>query len=76
MAQEPQPDVATPAWSRDLAEIQRSAYWGDWRDATRMERRDAFLEAAAQYATYDDLPPDLQRVYDAAARQMGKSPTK
>jgi hypothetical protein len=65
-----QPDPMTPAWSRALAQVGSSSYWGDWSDWATKERRDMFLEQASQYATFDDLPGDLKAIFQAAERAM------
>ena len=49
-------DAATPAWSRDLAE-------------TGPLLPSGFCEQAVRYATYDDLPPDMQAIYRKARRK-------
>ena|SRR5579859_6912239 len=59
----PTPDKATPAWSRDLAVLSRPS-------AVSQERWRAFLESAVQYATYEDMPPELKAIYDTATRQL------
>src|SRR5260221_5215873 len=66
MTQKYTPDPMTPEWSRDLA-LLSSASFG--RGSTGLERRERFVEQAIQYATYDDLPPELKAIYDEAYRQ-------
>lgn len=64
------PNLVTPAWSRDLAEVQSSPYWGDWSDEAGRKRRDTFIEQALEYATYEDLPGDLKAIYQQAYLQL------
>ncbi len=63
MSQKFTPDPMTPEWSRDLAVVGSSPYF---RGEAGWKRWDAFLEQAEQYATYDDLPPELKAIYDKA----------
>ena len=62
----------TPEWSRALAVACQSPIW---RGLTGMERKAAFVEAASQYATYDEMPHDLQMLYDRATRRL-RSPRR
>ena len=68
MAPQQNPDSITPEWSRALAEVASSPYWGDWDDAEGTEHRDTFIEQALGYPTYDDLPGDLKVTFDRAYR--------
>jgi hypothetical protein len=57
----------TPEWSRALALLQGSSLF---RGPDGMERRERFFEAAAQYATYDDMPSNLKAMYQRASRAL------
>jgi len=57
----------TPEWSRALALLQGSPLF---RGREGMERRERFFGAAAQYATYDDLPSNLKATYQRASRAL------
>jgi hypothetical protein len=59
------PSPMTPEWSGQLAIAVHSPIW---QSLAGMERRDAFIAAATQYATYDDLPADVKAIYQEALR--------
>lgn len=63
----PNTNPMTPDWSHALAQLQFSPYFRGSHGATRWDK---FIEAAADYASYDDLPRELQTVYQTAQRQM------
>jgi len=72
MTQEYTPDAATPEWSRDLALLNCSSFGRGWASKERCQR---FMEQALQYATYDDLPPELKAIYDQAVRRQSRHRT-
>jgi hypothetical protein len=60
-------EVMAPEWSHALALVCQSPLW---RGLEGIDRKEAFVDEASSYASYDDLPPRLQAIYQAAARQL------
>lgn len=56
--------------SHELVGLGQSPYWDGPQGR---DRWNAFIDAIdrAECATYDNLPPKLKRIYDAAARMQG-----
>lgn len=63
-------EQVTPAWSRALAQVQSSPYWGDWNDAANVVRRDMFIDEALEYPSFAALPGDLKAIFEAANARL------
>lgn len=61
-------DPMTPEWSRALAQVGQSPYWGG--GLTGMERCQAFVGQASAYSSLADLPDSLKTVYQRAMHAM------
>lgn len=57
----------SPEWSHALAVVAQSPIWNGQRG---QKAKDAFMDEAERYASYDDLPPRLKAVYQKAARKL------
>ena len=56
-----------PEWSHELALLAQSPVWNGLRG---QKAKDAFMDEAARYDSYDELPTHLKSIYRKAYRQL------
>jgi len=57
----------SPDWSHELALLAQSPMWEGVRG---QQAKNAFMDEAEGYGSYEALPPRLQRVYEHAASRL------
>lgn len=63
----------TPEFDRRAAAVMNSPYWANIEGATAVERQgkqDAFHDALMNAADYDDLPPEMRKIFDDAEAEL------
>ena len=63
-------DKTTPEWSRQLAKAVNSPFFTERADGGKLLAR--FVKIATQYATLDQAPPNVTKVYLRAMASRGQ----